>query len=465
MRFLNSLFWQLYLGILGALVLIVVLFFAMMEYSSYQTDTEDFYRDIHMVSQPILVNWKRTHQVNSDLMRKISDESIFHISVLENDALLNRLTEYERVRTINRVGIYQHVEEGLSLAAQVLPDSDLWLIIEDIDVDPDADDISDSIRQNFEDELHDESQQETILQLSAIGLLILVGTVLLVLVQRIRRHIEGLISVSNDWAKGDLSVKANVDAPAPLDQLAHGLNKMADELNQTLTEQQVMAHAISHELRTPLSKLQLALTLMVRKHADLQGEPLADDLLRYIDELETLVNQMLTFAKLNYQKASNQKESGQSEIESTEMFDASKLISERINELKVLTPDKNINLSCESGVCIKGNLFNLQIAIDNIIKNALKYADQRVQVSIVLESNQHQVCITVEDDGPGIPPEKIKTILMPFARVDESRNRASGGFGLGLAIVDAIVRQHEGEVSLAKSPLGGLSFSITLPLD
>ena len=194
------------------------------------------------------------------------------------------------------------MQDGLSLAAQVLPrtlpstspstlpstlpNSEAWLIIEDIDVDPDADDLSDHIRQNFEDELHEESQQETILQLSAIGLLLLIGTVLMVLVQRIRRHIDGLISVSNDWARGELSVKANVDAPAPLDQLAHGLNKMADELNQTLTEQHVMTHAISHELRTPLSKLQLALTLMVRKHAELNDEPLADDLLRYIDELE-----------------------------------------------------------------------------------------------------------------------------------------------------------------------------------
>ncbi len=454
MRFLNSLFWQLYLGILGALVLIVVLFFAMMEYSSYQTDTDDFYRDIHLVSQPILVSWRKTRQANPDLMRKISDESIFHISVLDNDALPNRLTAYERVRTINRVSIYQHVEGGLSLAAQVLPDSDLWLIIEDIDVDPDADGISDPIRQNFVDELHGESQQETILQLSAIGLLILIGTVLLVLVQRIRRHIEGLISVSNDWAKGDLSVKADVDAPAPLDQLAHGLNKMADELNQTLSEQQVMTHAISHELRTPLSKLQLALTLMVRKHAALQDEPLADDLLRYIDELENLVNQMLTFAKINYQK----------ELSSIDKIYAAKLIGERVNELKVLNADKVISVSCLEDIKIKGDLFNLQIALDNILKNALKYANQHVQVSVSLESTQHYVYITIEDDGPGISPENMRTILMPFSRVDESRNRASGGFGLGLAIVDAIIRKHGGEVVLAESPLGGLSLSIKLPV-
>jgi len=454
MRFLNSLFWQLYLSILGSLVLIVMLFFAMMEYINHQTGVDDFYRDIQLVSQPILSDWRETQQVNPELMKQISDESFFHISVLDADAFHESLVDYEWVRTIKNVEIYQSVQEGLSLAAQILPNSEAWLIIEDIDVDPDADDLSDHIRQNFEDELYEESQQETILQLSAIGLLLLIGTVLMVLVQRIRRHIDGLISVSNDWARGDLSVKANVDAPAPLDQLAHGLNKMADELNQTLTEQQVMTHAISHELRTPLSKLQLALTLMVRKHAELNDEPLADDLLRYIDELENLVNQMLTFAKINYQK----------ELSSIDRIYASKLVSERVNELKVLNTDKIISVSCQKDVEIKGDLFNLQIAIDNILKNALKYANQNVQVSTRLEPEKNHVRITIEDDGPGISPEDIKTILMPFSRVDESRNRASGGFGLGLAIVDAIIRQHEGEIVLAESPLGGLSFSITLPL-
>ena len=462
MRFLNSLFWQLYLSILGALVLIVVLFFAMMEYINHQTGVEDFHRDIQLVSQPILSDWRETQQVNLELMKQVSDTSFFHISVLDADAFHERLVGYEWVRTIKDIEIYQSVQDDLSLAAQILPstlsstlpNSEVWLIIEDIDVDPGADDLSDHIRQNFEDELHEESQQEAILQLSAIGLLLLIGTVLMVLVQRIRRHIDGLISVSNDWARGELSVKANVDAPAPLDQLAHGLNKMADELNQTLTEQQVMTHAISHELRTPLSKLQLALTLMVRNHA----EPLAGDLQRYIDELENLVNQMLTFAKINYQK----------ELSSIDTVYASKLISERVNELKVLNPDKIISVSCQKDVQIKGDLFNLQIALDNILKNALKYASQSVQISTRLEStrhsSQHHVRITIEDDGPGIPPEDIKTILMPFSRVDESRNRASGGFGLGLAIVDAIIRQHEGEIFLTESPLGGLSFSITLPL-
>ena len=454
MRFLNSLFWQLYLSILGALVLIVMLFFAMMEYTNYQTGVEDFHRDITMVSQPIISGWQETHEANSELMAQISDDSSFHISIRDNYALQERLSDYEWIRTTKNIEIYRSVQDDLFLAAQTLPNSVDWLIIEDIDVDPDAEGISDLMRQNFEEELHEESQQETMLQLAGVGLLLLIGTVLMVLVQRIRRHIDGLISVSNDWARGELSVKANVDAPAPLDQLAHGLNKMADELNQTLTEQQVMTHAISHELRTPLSKLQLALTLMVRQHAELKDEPLAGDLQRYIDELENLVHQMLTFAKVNYQK----------EQPSIESIDVSKLTAERVNELKVLSEDKEIILSCQSGVKIQGSFFGLQIALDNILKNALKYANQLVQVSITLESGQGRVRITIEDDGPGIPLEKRNIILMPFARVDESRNRETGGFGLGLAIVDAIVRQHEGDILLADSPLGGLALSITLPL-
>ena len=87
MRFLNSLFWQLYLSILGSLVLIVMLFFAMMEYSNHQTDVNDFHRDIQLVSQSVLSDWRETQQVNLDLMKQISDESFFHISVLDADGV------------------------------------------------------------------------------------------------------------------------------------------------------------------------------------------------------------------------------------------------------------------------------------------------------------------------------------------------------------------------------------------
>ena len=121
MRFLNSLFWQLYLGILGALVIIVMLFFAIMEYINHQTGVEDFHRDIHIVSQPILSDWRETQKINFGLMQQVSDASFFHISVLDADALHERLVDYEWIRSIKNVDIYQSVQDDLSLAAQVLP--------------------------------------------------------------------------------------------------------------------------------------------------------------------------------------------------------------------------------------------------------------------------------------------------------------------------------------------------------
>jgi len=453
MRFLNSLFWQLYLSIIGALVLIALLFITMMVYIDEQTMVEDFHLDIKRASQPIMLAWRETHQADPELMRQVGDDHLFHISVLDDSSLQKRLGSYEIVSTVKNIEIYQGLVNDLLLSVQALPNSEFWLIISDLDVDPNGEGMSEPIRQRIEQEQREESQTVSIIQISGIGLLLLIGIVLMVLVQRIKRHIDGLTLVSNEWARGELTVKANIDAPAPLDQLALGLNKMADELNQTLAEQQVMTHAISHELRTPLSKLQLALSLLIRKYTDLKGEPLADDLLRYIDELEHLVNQILTFAKLNHLK----------EQQPQDRVNISKLVEERVNELKVLNTEKQISISCQKDVQIEGDLFNIQLALDNILKNAIKYANQIVQVSVMLESSQNQVCITIEDDGPGIPIEQRKTILMPFARVDESRNRQSGGYGLGLAIVDAIARHYDGDIQLAESALGGLSLSITLP--
>ena len=103
MRFLNSLFWQLYLSILGALVLIALLFITMMVYIDEQTIVEDFHRDIQEVSQPIMLDWRETHQPDPELMRQVSDDSFFHISVLDDSSLQKRLENYEFISTNKNV--------------------------------------------------------------------------------------------------------------------------------------------------------------------------------------------------------------------------------------------------------------------------------------------------------------------------------------------------------------------------
>jgi len=456
MQIFNSLFWQLYLGILTALAMIIILFASIMAYSDRQNEVKDFTRDVSFVSKQIIANWTTSPHANAELLRLMSNDSMFHISLKRKDELQQRLKPYKLRAKSNERTIYQETETQLFISVQKFADSPYWLLIEDIDIDLDNEAISEQVRLNIEEELREESQLLWSIQLTGVGLILLIGVTLMVLVRRISLKIEGLASVSNSWANGHLSVRADTRAPTPLNKLAISLNKMAADLNQTLSEQQVMTHAISHELRTPLSKIQLALTLLTRKYKELQSEPLSHDLERYIDELEYLVNQILTFAKFNHLK----------EPVNTSEIDISNLVTDRVNELKLLNKEVEIELVCQSNLKVKGDLFHLQIVIDNILKNALKYANRYIKVSLshindMNETNAKKVKITIEDDGPGIPNAYRESILIPFARVDESRARESGGYGLGLAIVDAIVKHHDGTLILSDSPLGGLCLSLT----
>jgi len=460
MRLFNSLFWQLYLSILAALVLIILLFVGLVAYQNRQSDVEYFSRDIQFVSKQIIANWTKSPEHNAQLIRELSDETMFHIFVEDEVSLKGRLRDYELNTRQHTIAVYQHLETRLFLSVQKLLKTANFLVISDIDIEPavEAENISEHIRQNIEHEIREESQTKLILQVTGIGLMLLIGLTLMVLVRRISVRIEGLSAVSNSWANGQLSVRAETNAPAPLNELAMSLNKMAADLSQTLSEQQVMTHAISHELRTPLSKIQLALSLLTRKYEQLQNEPLSHDLERYIDELEYLVNQILTFAKFNHRQKPH----------STTEIDLTKLIADRVKELNLLNKTVEIELLSEAIVKIEADPFNLQIMIDNVLKNALKYATQHIKVRLNYSSDINQpeaqkVSILIEDDGPGIPAADRESILMPFARIDESRNRDSGGFGLGLAIVDAIVRQQKGAIQLGESALGGLSIAITLP--
>ena len=103
----------------------------------------------------------------------------------------------------------------------------------------------------------------------------------------------------------------------------------------------------------------------------------------------------------------------------------------------------------------------LQIILDNLLKNAFKYSDQKIRVA--LSKDVKQFVISIEDDGQGIPKALREEMLLPFARADKSRNQSTGGYGLGLAIVDTLVAKLEATISLEDSSLGGLKCEIIFP--
>ena len=109
-----------------------------------------------------------------------------------------------------------------------------------------------------------------------------------------------------------------------------------------------------------------------------------------------------------------------------------------------------------------GNPNALESALENIVRNALRYSHTKIEVSFSVDKDG--ITINVDDDGPGVSPEDREQIFRPFYRTDEARDRASGGTGLGLAIVETAMQQHRGWVKADDSPLGGLRLTLWIPL-
>ena len=111
---------------------------------------------------------------------------------------------------------------------------------------------------------------------------------------------------------------------------------------------------------------------------------------------------------------------------------------------------------------INGNQGQLSSALENVIRNALKYTKSHIEVTLHLE--REQLFIAIDDDGEGIPETEYENIFKPFYRIDEARTRETGGAGLGLAIVASVIKDHQGKVLASKSHLGGLKIMFELPL-
>ena len=144
---------------------------------------------------------------------------------------------------------------------------------------------------------------------------------------------------------------------------------------------------------------------------------------------------------------------------SKQLFDLSALMELRKTEFQRQYAHIIISSHIEP-LSLEGNARYLQLIIDNLVKNACLYANSRVKVTLKLCLDYY--CIIVEDDGEGIPPSQRQEVLDVFTRLDNSRSRQTGGFGLGLAIVNTAVKAMEGNINIKSSELGGAMFVVML---
>lgn len=221
-------------------------------------------------------------------------------------------------------------------------------------------------------------------------------------------------------------------------QAARAFINMHDRIRRQMQQRTAMLAGVSHDLRTPLTRMKLELE-MLGDSQDIKG--LKSD----ITDMERMVDAYLDFARGE----------GQEQAVPLDL----KVLLERC-AAKARRQNKDVVTDVdEISMAVKPLAF--ERCIDNLLNNAAQYGDKLWLSAFYADED---VCITIEDNGPGIPPEHYDEVFKPFFRIDSSRNLSKGGVGLGLPIAQDIVHSHGGEIILGKSTHGGLKVTIQLPL-
>lgn len=294
-----------------------------------------------------------------------------------------------------------------------------------------------------------------IVAIALIGLS-LIGLLIYLLVRQLERRIKALEATATQITQGNLEVRANIDSQDSVGRLASAFNNMTGHLQGALAAQREMVNAVSHELRTPVARLRFGLEMLEDATSDMGRQKYMQGMDCDIQELDRLLDEILTYARLEHGKPSLQ----------LEMVNLSDLVDQLIKELAPLKPLIKVSrgpYSAPAGVVLlEAEARYLHRALQNLISNAMRHAESRVWISYWVGSDRCKV--EVDDDGPGVPASDRQRIFTPFIRLDDSRTRASGGHGLGLAIVQKIVHWHQGSIEVGESDLlHGARFTLLLP--
>ncbi|WP_339462217.1 ATP-binding protein [Pseudomonas sp. EA_105y_Pfl2_R69] len=293
--------------------------------------------------------------------------------------------------------------------------------------------------------------------IGALGLS-LIGLMVYLLVRPLEQRLSDLEGAATRIASGRLDARVPTRGSDSVGRLAAAFNAMAEHLQRSLSIQREMVRAVSHELRTPVARLRFGLEMIGDAETDAARRKYMDGMDSDIQDLDKLVDEMLTYARL---------EQGAPAL-NFQQVDLGNLIDQVIAELAPLRPGVRVERGPSrdapdgSGACVEAELRYLHRALQNLVSNAMRHAESRVRVSY--QAGQQRCRLDIEDDGPGVPEDAWEHIFTPFLRLDDSRTRASGGHGLGLSIVRRIIYWHGGRAQISRSAsLGGACFSLLWP--
>jgi two-component system sensor histidine kinase CpxA len=257
-------------------------------------------------------------------------------------------------------------------------------------------------------------------------------------------------------AGGVLSARAAASIERRGDELGalgRDFNTMAARIEELISRQRQLIFDISHELRSPLARLNVALDLARGgKAGDLPFDHMESDLVR----LNEMIGRLLTIARLDTATVPV-------DMTSVNLTD---LVRRIVNDAGFEAQKRcvAVNMAAVEPCYARGNAELLHSAIENIVRNAIRYTDANTSVDVSLElGDKSKVLLIIRDHGKGVPKDDLERIFQPFYRVAEARDRESGGAGLGLAIADRVIRIHGGTIRAANAHPAGLAVTIEIP--
>lgn len=273
-----------------------------------------------------------------------------------------------------------------------------------------------------------------------IGVSIVLLAIAIFFMRKQIRPIRRLAVAAERFGRGlEVPSEFKLEGAKEVRQATKAFFDMQERIRRQVQQRTAMLAGVSHDLRTPLTRMKLQVAMLPRGS---DVEELKND----INEMERMINAYLEFARGEGGEAS-------SRIDLKQLLERLAMGAKR--------QSVNVNTDIDENLMLQGRPVAIERALSNIIGNARKFGKT---IWLTAKTNEEQIQIVIEDDGPGVPEDKREDVFKPFYRVEESRNPETGGVGLGLPVAQDIIHSHGGNIKLDDSKHGGLCVSIFLPL-
>jgi two-component system sensor histidine kinase CpxA len=280
----------------------------------------------------------------------------------------------------------------------------------------------------------------------------------LLIAHYLSKPIERLRTATNELARGNLDIRVSRYIGNRRDEIAElvrDFDSMADELRKLIQSERSLLSGVSHELRSPIARIRLALTLARGADARERREML-DRIEQDTIQLDSMLEKILIVARL---------EGGQHKpkFENVSLYEIVENVLDDAR-FEATAVDVDIRFTGSTDVQVSGDPGLLRSVVENVVRNAVFYSGPGGQIEVTLRRDNGAAQLSVRDNGPGVPVESLPLLFKPFYRVDNSRGMATGGMGLGLAIVRNAVLVHGGTIAAENVVPHGLQIVISLPV-